>query len=130
MGLFTYTALLAVLTLGSPADGELTSTTFTCGQDTSLAGITTPDVRLTSGGKPYYVIGNYECVDSDGEPDGSCRVETRHKDSCAAACNAHRADVRSRNVCQECVKGRRYSGRTTSGKVSFNQGGPCRGVTC
>ena len=80
--------------------------------------------------QPYYIIGNYECVERNGDSSGACQVSTNHADSCKAACEAHKADVRSRDVCEECVTGRRYPGRRWNGTVTFSQGGPCYGMTC
>ena len=122
-------AVIGLLGISPTAEPD-SLTTVECIATQAPTGGSAQEGTEIASSKPYYFVGNYECRESDGDSAGKCQVTTHHKDSCQAACAAHRQDVRSRNVCVECVAGRRYPGRSRTGSVTFSQGGPCRGMTC
>jgi hypothetical protein len=76
----------------------------------------------------YYIIGRYYCVNVNdpNRDEGDCNITT-NGNSCPAAMAAQRsAAAQAGDPCRQCAGVIDNSKRWT-GRVDYNQGGPCQG---
>src|SRR5215469_12088445 len=87
---------------------------------------TTPDqVR-----NQYYVVAQFNCVNDDGKPYGSCVITGRGNSCAAAATRVASLEKQLRDPCFRCPDGTVDNHRHGSGSVGCIQDGPCQGKAC
>jgi hypothetical protein len=85
-------------------------------------------IQMKASAQQFYIIGRYYCVNvNDATRDeGDCNITTRGN-SCPEAMSAQRsAAAQAGDPCRQCAGVTDNSKRWT-GRVDYNQGGPCQG---